>query len=101
MKYERSISDVMESTTDLTLALVVLTAEAPQETLGGGYFSIDKPFTDKQLEAALDEAVALIVKRGNNAFPRDKQRIRAEFAKKPKENTGAGRIVAEWARGRR
>lgn len=100
MGYERSISDEMESTTDFTCALVVLSSEVPQITFGGGYLSIRKPFTDMQLEAALDNAVVQIVRLGNNALPRDKARIRAEFALKRKEDTGVGRMVVEMARGK-
>ena len=99
MGYRRFITDIMESTTDFTCALVVRT-EDNQETLGGGYFSIRKPFTDAQLEKSLDDAVALIVRKGNDALPRDKGRIRAEFALKPKEDTGAGRVLQEIVRGK-
>lgn len=99
MPYRRHLSDFMESTTDFTCALVVRT-EDNLATLGGGYFSIRKPFTEQQLEKALDDAVQAIAKRGNDALPRNKGQIRAEFALKPKEDTGVGHIVQEYARGK-
>ena len=97
MGYRRFCTDIMESTTDFTCALVVRIQET-QETLGGGYFSIRKPFTGALLERALDDAVRAIVRGGNNALPRDKARIRAEFALKVKADTGMGRVLEDMAR---
>ena len=101
MGYRRFCTDIMESTTELTFALVVRIQET-QETLGGGYVTVIKPptipLTDALLEKALDDAVALIVRKGNDALPRDKARIRAEYALKPKEDTGVGRVLREMAR---
>ena len=88
---------MMESTTNFTCALV-LRSEGNDYTFGGGYLTIAKPFTDAQLEKALDDAVALIIRKGNDALPRDKARIRAEYALKPKEDTGVGRVLREMAR---
>lgn len=101
MGYRRYLSDIMESTTDLTFALVVLDAIEPR-TYGGGYPTIIKPpvtpLTDALLEKALDDAVLAIVRRGNDAFPRDKGRIRAEYASKPHEDTGIGRLLENLCR---
>ena len=100
MPYRHHISDIMESATELTFALVVRTPDN-QETLGGGYVTVVKsPATplDALLERALDDAVALIVRKGNDALPRDKARIRAEYAAKVKADTGAGRVLEDMAR---
>ena len=101
MGYRRFCTDFMESTTELTFALVVRIQET-QETLGGGYVTVAKPpagpLTDALLEKALDDAVRAIVWRGDKAFPRDKARIRAEYQAKPKADTGAGRVLEDMAR---
>lgn len=101
MGYRRFPADFMESTTDLTFALVVLDAIEPY-TYGGGYVTVAKPpagpFMDTFLESALDEAVRAIVRQGDKAFPRDKARIRAEYQSKPKADTGVGRVLGDMAR---
>ena len=101
MGYRRHISDLMESTTDLTFALVVRD-ETNLYTYGGGYVTVVKPpagpLTDVLLERALVEAVWAIVRQGDKAFPRDADRIRAEHALKPKADTGAGRVLEDMAR---
>ena len=101
MGYRRYISDVMESTTELTFALV-LRDETNTYTYGGGYVTVAKPpagpFTDAFLEKVLDDAVLAIVRRGNEAFPRDKVRIRAEYRTRQKQDTGIGRVLEDMAR---
>ena len=101
MPYRRFLTDFMESTTDLTFALV-LRDETNLYTYGGGYMTVVKPpagpFTDALLERALDDAVRAIVRGGNNALPRDKARIRAEFALRVKADTGMGRVLEDMAR---
>ena len=101
MGYRRHISDFMESTTELTFALV-LRDETNTYPYGGGYVTVVKPpaapLLDALLERALDTAVRAIVRQGNNALPRDKARIKAEYALKPKADTGAGRVIEYMAR---
>ena len=91
----------MESATDVVFALVVRTADN-QITMGGGYVTVIKPpaapLADAILERDMDDAVTLIVSKGNDALPRDKGRIRAEYALKPKADTGAGRVLMEMVR---
>ena len=102
MGYRRFCTDLMESTTDLTFALVVKDATDSEYTYGGGYVTVAKPpagpFMDVFLESALDEAVRAIVWRGDKAFPRDKGRIRAAYQAKTKADTGAGRALEDMAR---
>ena len=101
MGYRRFCTDIMESAADLTFALV-LRDETNTYTYGGGYVTVVKPpagsLIDALLERALDTAVRAIVRQGNNALPRDKARIKAEYALKPKADTGAGRVIEYMAR---
>ena len=101
MGYRRFCTDIMESTTELTFALVVRD-ETDTYTYGGGYVTVIKPpaapLADAILERDMDDAVTLIVRKGNDALPRDKGRIRAEYALKPKTDTGAGRVLMEMVR---
>lgn len=99
MGYRRHIGEAFETRTALVFS-IVLRDEANATTFGGGYCTIRKPFTDAQLEQALDDAVQAIVRMGDRALPRDKERIRAEAFAAGLVETGAGRQMREAARGK-
>lgn len=99
MGYRRHIAEVIETRQSLVFSLVVRD-ERNEHTFGGGYVALHKPFTDAQLEQALDDAVQAIVRLGDKALPRDKARLRREAPAEGMEDTGAGNVVKEFARGK-
>ena len=69
----RQVSNVLETATEVSFDLVVRTPERvrPILTYGGGRLTINKPFTDVQMQAAINNAVRDIIRDGDNALPKD------------------------------
>ena len=76
------ISNVLDSVTETSFDLVVRTPlGTPVYTYGGGRVTVNKPYTDVQLGAVINNAVDSIVRTGNISTPRpvEGSRLTAEM----------------------